>query len=216
MIVDTKDIHILIDDIRLEGKLGIPENAVGLVLFAHGSGSSRFSPRNNQVANYLMENGIATLLFDLLTADEDVIDQQTREFRFDIPLLADRLVGATDWVVKQDELKDFKIGYFGSSTGAAAALIGAAKRPDLVSAVVSRGGRPDLAGEFLPLVKAPTLLIVGGLDRTVIELNEDAQSQMTAKTQLDIVPGATHLFEERGTLEKVMELAASWFNNHFK
>ena len=214
--MDTKDIHILIDDIRLEGKLGIPENAVGLVLFAHGSGSSRFSPRNNQVANYLMENGIATLLFDLLTADEDVIDQQTREFRFDIPLLADRLVGATDWVVKQDELKDFKIGYFGSSTGAAAALIGAAKRPDLVSAVVSRGGRPDLAGEFLPLVKAPTLLIVGGLDRTVIELNEDAQSQMTAKTQLDIVPGATHLFEERGTLEKVMELAASWFNNHFK
>ncbi len=195
----------------LEGHLEIPANAKGIVMFAHGSGSSRFSPRNNQVARALNQAGLATLLFDLLTAEEEAVDVQTSEFRFDIPLLAERLVGATDWLLEQVQTQHLNIGYFGSSTGAGAALIAAAKRPKLIKAVVSRGGRPDLAGESLPEVLAPTLLIIGGLDIEVIALNQNAQQRMKAETKIEIVAGATHLFEEMGTLDQVIELASQWF-----
>ena len=198
----------------LSGNLTIPENAVALVLFAHGSGSSRHSPRNQFVARTLNDGGLATLLFDLLTPEEEAIDTYTREHRFNIGLLAERLVHATKWAKRQEQTRDLQLGYFGSSTGAAAALIAAAEISDDVGAVVSRGGRPDLAGDALPKVEAPTLLIVGGSDDIVIELNEMARDQMRCEVKLEIVPGATHLFEEPGTLEKVAKLASDWFVNH--
>src|SRR5207244_12050635 len=198
----------------LSGNLQIPENATALVLFAHGSGSSRHSPRNQFVARTLNEAGLATLLFDLLTPEEESIDARTAELRFDINLLAERLVHATKWVKQQKEMRDLRIGYFGSSTGGGAALVAAAELPDDVDAVVSRGGRPDLAGAVLPKVKAPTLLLVGGEDHVVIDLNEQARAQMKCECKIDIVPGATHLFEEPGALEKVAKLASDWFSLH--
>jgi putative phosphoribosyl transferase len=198
----------------IEADLRIPERAKGLVVFAHGSGSSRFSRRNRAVAEFLDARGFATLLLDLLTHAEEVVDVQTRQHRFDIDLLGRRVVLATDWAEEREDLRSLPLGYFGASTGAAAAIIGAAARPTIVRAVVSRGGRPDLAAPALPNVAAPTLLIVGGLDEPVIDMNREAMRRMKAKTALEIVPGATHLFEEPGTLEQVMELAASWFQTH--
>jgi putative phosphoribosyl transferase len=204
------EVTIKLADISLEGSLGLPQEAKGVVLFSHGSGSSRHSPRNNFVANLLRQSGIGTLLFDLLTEEED-IEYRTR---FNIPLLTERLIGATHWLIKQQKTKHFSIGYFGASTGAAAALEAAAKLPAEVSAVVSRGGRPDLAMDYLPSVEAPSLLIVGGLDDQVIDLNRSAYNQLICKKELVIVPGATHLFEEPGTLEQVAELATQWFNRY--
>ena len=198
----------------LSGNLIVPENAVALVLFAHGSGSSRHSPRNQFVARTLNHAGLGTLLFDLLTPGEEQIDTYTREHRFNIGLLAERLLYATRWARKQKETRDLRIGYFGSSTGGAAALVTAAELPQDVGAVVSRGGRPDLAGDALPKVQAPTLLIVGGNDDIVIELNEMARDQMKCEVKLEIVPGASHLFEEPGALEKVAKLASDWFVSH--
>src|SRR6266480_284611 len=198
----------------LSGNLMIPENVVGLVLFAHGSGSSRHSPRNQFVARTLNDAGLATLLFDLLTQEEEAIDMQTRKLRFNIHLLAERLVHATKWAKQQPQTCDLRIGYFGSSTGGAAALVAAIDVPQDVGAVVSRGGRPDLAGEALPKVNAPILLIVGGNDDIVIELNEQARDRMQCEVKLEIIPGATHLFEEPGALEKVAQLASEWFVNH--
>src|SRR6266481_444954 len=198
----------------LSGSLTIPENAVALVLFAHGSGSSRHSPRNQFVARTLNDAGLAALLFDLLTPEEEATDMYTREHRFNIGLLAERLVYATQWAKQQEQTRNLRISYFGSSTGAAAALVAAAEIPQDVGAIVSRGGRPDLAGDALPKVQAPTLLIVGGNDDIVIELNEMARDQMRCEVKLEIVPGATHLFEEPGTLEKVAKLASDWFVNH--
>jgi pimeloyl-ACP methyl ester carboxylesterase len=200
--------------VRLEGDLRIPAGARGIVLFAHGSGSSRFSPRNRFVADLLYQAGLATLLIDLLTAREESIDWVTAAFRFNIGLLAERLADATDWIVQQSETRSLQIGYFGSSTGAAAALIAATRRPDRVGAIVSRGGRPDLAGRALSEVRAPTLLIVGGEDRQVIDLNKEAMARMTAPTEIKIIPGATHLFEEPGALEQVAQRAADWFVRH--
>ena len=198
----------------LSGNLTIPENAMALVLFAHGSGSSRHSPRNQFVAHTLNRAGVGTLLFDLLTSDEEALDIYTREHRFNISLLAERLVHATKWATQQEEMRDLRIGYFGSSTGGAAALVAAAELPQDVGAVVSRGGRPDLAGDALPKVQAPTLLIVGGNDDIVIELNEMARDQMRCEVKLEIIPGATHLFEEAGALEQVAKLASDWFLLH--
>ena len=198
----------------LPGDLTIPENAAGLVLFAHGSGSSRHSPRNQFVARTLNDAGLATLLFDLLTPEEEAVDLRTREHRFNIGLLAERLVHATKWAKRQEQTRDLQVAYFGSSTGGGAALVAAAEIPDDVGAVVSRGGRPDLAGDALPKVQAPTLLIVGGNDDIVIELNEMARDQMRCEVNLEIIPGATHLFEEPGTLEKVAKLASDWFVSH--
>jgi putative phosphoribosyl transferase len=198
----------------LSGNLTIPEKAVALVLFAHGSGSSRHSPRNQFVARTLNDAALATLLFDLLTPSEEAIDMHTRELRFNIGLLAERLVHATNWAKQQERTRDLRLGYFGSSTGGAAALVAAAEIPEDVGAVVSRGGRPDLAGEALPKVQAPTMLIVGGNDDIVIELNEQARDQMRCEVKLEIVPGATHLFEEQGALEKVANLASDWFVKH--
>ena len=198
----------------LDGNLTIVAQTKGLVLFAHGSGSSRHSPRNQFVARTLNDAGLATLLFDLLTSEEESVDVYTREHRFDIGLLAERLVYATKWAKQQKQTKDFRIGYFGSSTGGGAALVAAAELPNEIGAVVSRGGRPDLAGDALPKVKAPTLLIVGGEDQVVIELNEQARAQMKCKCKIEIVPGATHLFEEPGALERVAKLAAEWFLRH--
>jgi putative phosphoribosyl transferase len=198
----------------LSGNLNIPENANALLLFAHGSGSSRHSPLNQFVARTLSDSGLATLLFDLLTQEEEAIDTQTRELRFNIHLLAERLVHATKWAKQQEETRNLRIGYFGSSTGGAAALVAAVDIPQDIGAVVSRGGRPDLAGEALPKVKAPTLLIVGGNDDIVIELNEQARDRMRCEVKLEIVPGATHLFEEPGALAKVAKLASDWFIAH--
>jgi dienelactone hydrolase len=198
----------------LSGNLTIPEGAAALVLFAHGSGSSRHSPRNQFVARTLNDDGLATLLFDLLTPEEEALDMRTGEHRFNIDLLAERLVHATKWANQQEETRDLRIGYFGSSTGGAAALVAAAEMPREVGAVVSRGGRPDLACDALPKVQAPTLLIVGGNDDIVIELNEQARDRMRCEVKLEIIPGATHLFEETGALEKVAKLASAWFVNH--
>jgi dienelactone hydrolase len=184
------------------------------VLFAHGSGSSRHGPRNQFVARILNEAGLGTLLFDLLTPDEEAIDMQTREIRFNIHLLAERLGHATKWAKQQPQMRDLRIGYFGSSTGGAAALAAPVDFQQDVDAVVSRGGRPDLAGEVLPKVQAPTLLIVGGNDDIVIELNEQARDRMHCEIRLDIIPGATHLFEEPGALAKVAKLASDWFVSH--
>jgi pimeloyl-ACP methyl ester carboxylesterase len=198
----------------LAGNLLIPRGAKGLVLFAHGSGSSRFSSRNRFVASYLREGGLATLLIDLLTPDEERIDNVTAHLRFDIGMLAGRLVDTVEWLGERAETKDLRVGLFGASTGGGAALVAAAERPESIHAVVSRGGRPDLAGDALPRVKAPTLLIVGGADIPVIGMNREAYGRMTAVRRLEIVPGATHLFEEPGTLEKVAELAREWFTQY--
>jgi putative phosphoribosyl transferase len=195
----------------LEGTLTVPHGAAGIVLFAHGSGSSRHSPRNRFVAAELQAGGLGTLLLDLLTPAEEAVDLRTRELRFDIGLLADRLVAAISWLRDGDATRDLLIGLFGASTGGGAALVAAARAPDDVGAVVSRGGRPDLAGDALPLVRAPTLLIVGAEDDVVVELNRRAMARMTAPVQLVLVPGATHLFEEPGTLEAVAQLARDWF-----
>jgi dienelactone hydrolase len=208
------EVQIQAGRMALSGDLTISKNAVALVLFAHGSGSSRHSPRNQFVARTLNDAGLATLLFDLLTPDEEATDMHTREHRFNIGLLAERLVHATIWAKRQEQTRDLQLGYFGSSTGAAAALVAAAENPEDVGAVVSRGGRPDLAGDALAKVKAPTLLIIGGNDDIVIELNEMARDQMRCEVKLEIVPGATHLFEEPGALEKVAKLASDWFVNH--
>jgi dienelactone hydrolase len=204
-------VRIPAGQVALEGNLRIPEAARGVVVFAHGSGSSRFSPRNRFVASVLEQAGLATLLMDLLTPDEEAVDELTRHHRFDIGLLAERLIAASDWVRKQPDTEHLAIGYFGASTGGGAALVAAAERPDLVKAIVSRGGRPDLAGPALPLVQAPTLLIVGGRDEVVIELNRQAFNQLRCEKRLEVVPGATHLFEEPGTLEQVARLARDWF-----
>ena len=198
----------------LEGDFVVPAYARGLVLFAHGSGSSRFSPRNRSVAELLQQAGIATLLLDLLTAEEEMVDERTAELRFDINLLARRLVGVGDWLGQQPATQRLRLGLFGASTGAGAALVAAAARPEAVRAVVSRGGRPDLAGRALARVRAPTLLIVGGRDTPVIALNRAAMEQLQAGTRLEIVPGATHLFEEPGTLDTVARLARDWFLRH--
>src|SRR5437870_7102564 len=208
------DIQIPAGRATLDGNLTIVAQAKGLVWFAHGNGSSRHSPRNQFVARTLNDAGLATLLFDLLTPEEESVDVYTREHRFDIGLLAERLVYATKWAKQQKQTKDFRIGYFGSSTGGGAALVAAAELPDDIGAVVSRGGRPDLAGDALPKVEAPTLLIVGGEDQVVIELNEQARAQMKCECKIEIVPGATHLFEEPRALEKVAKLASDWFVKH--
>jgi len=213
---DSRDFLMDVDGAKLTGTLVLPHGARGLVLFAHGSGSSRHSPRNRYVAEILQSRGIATVLFDLLTSKEESRDQLTGELRFDIPFLAKRLAGATHYAMNTPELGDLKIGYFGASTGAGAALVAAAELPDVVAAIVSRGGRPDLAGKALGSVRAPTLLIVGGEDRPVIAMNQTALAELThAEKKLVIVPGATHLFEEPGTLEKTAKLAADWFVEHF-
>lgn len=200
----------------IEGDLTIPESARGLVVFAHGSGSGRFSARNRFVADRLVGGGFATLLLDLLTRQEDVVDQRTREYRFDIERLGHRVVAAIDWATGVPSLSPLPIACFGASTGAAAALIAAAERFEFVQAVISRGGRPDLAGEALARVQAPTLLIVGGDDREVIQLNQAAMRQMHAEAQLAIVPGATHLFEEPGTLDQVCRLALDWCRRYLR
>ena len=200
----------------LEGNLLLPANAAGVVLFAHGSGSSRFSSRNRYVAEQLREEGLGTLLIDLLTAEEEQIDMRTAHLRFDIELLADRLIGAIEWLEQEKGTRSMKVGLFGASTGGGAALVAAARRPDRVAAVVSRGGRPDLAGPSLPRVQAPTLLIVGGDDTPVIAMNRDAYRQMECVRRLEIVPGATHLFEEPGALEQVATLAGAWFTEHLR
>ena len=213
MVVDAVRIHDGPD--VLDADLHLPEHARGLVIFAHGSGSSRFSSRNRQVAESLNDAEYATLLLDLLTQEEERIDVRTTEYRFDIPLLGRRVIAATEWAARQTAIKDLPISFFGASTGAAAALIAAAERPD-TAAVVSRGGRPDLAGDALPIVRAPTLLIVGGNDEAVIELNEGAMRRMHAPVEMAIVPQATHLFEEPGTLEVVQRLARGWFDRHVR
>lgn len=206
----TKAVQIKAGTAVIEGDLTVPEQASGLVIFAHGSGSSRFSPRNRAVAQTLQEGGFGTLLLDLLTRDEEAVDVRTREYRFDIKRLAQRVVAAIDWAAGQPALSSLPIALFGASTGAAAALIAAAERPERVRAVISRGGRPDLAHDALPSVVAPTLLIVGGEDDVVIELNRAAMQRMRAHVELYIVPGATHLFEEPGALEEVARAALSW------
>ena len=208
-------VQVAAGPVVLEGNLTVPRNAAGIVLFAHGSGSSRHSSRNRYVAAKFQEAGLATLLFDLLTTDEEEVDRYTGHLRFDIGLLAERLVGATHWLARQPRVAELPVGYFGASTGGGAALVAAAELPEVVRAVVSRGGRPDLAGDALPNVQAPTLLIVGGRDYPVIDLNRQALEQLGAvKKELKIVPGATHLFEEPGTLQQVAELAAGWFGRH--
>jgi dienelactone hydrolase len=198
----------------LEGNLLIPDGARGVVMFAHGSGSSRFSSRNRYVAEVLRAGGVGTLLIDLLTRDEETADLRTAHLRFDIALLADRLVGASAWLAKQPETRTLKLGLFGASTGGGAALVAGARVPERIAAVVSRGGRPDLAGPSLPAVQAPTLLIVGGDDGPVIEMNREAYEQLVCERQMVIVPGASHLFEEPGTLEEVARLATEWFTQH--
>ena len=200
----------------LAGDLGMPPDPHGLVLFAHGSGSSRRSPRNQLVARTLERRDLATLLIDLLTPQEGAIDERTAEFRFDIPLLAARLVTIVEWLKRQEQTAALPIGLFGASTGGGAALIAASERPREIAAVVSRGGRPDLAGAALPRVIAPTLLIVGGWDSAVIQMNRDAMSQMRAEVKLEIVPGASHLFEEPGALDRVTALAGEWFTRHLQ
>lgn len=211
----AREVRIACGDVWLYGDLTLPDDFSGLVLFAHGSGSGRHSARNRQVAQKLQQAGIATLLFDLLTAQEEEVDLHTREHRFNIALLTSRMQDATSWAMSQPDLQHAAIGYFGASTGSAAAIIAAARLGDRIAAVVSRGGRPDLAGPVaLAAVSAPTLLIVGGDDHEVIKLNEQAFAHLQCDKRLVIVPGATHLFEERGTLEQVAELAAAWFTAH--
>lgn len=207
-------VRIAVDAVVLDGDLALPPDPHGLVIFAHGSGSGRKSPRNREVAATLQGHGLATLLFDLLTLDEEAVDRHTAHLRFDIDFLAERLVAVTDWAHGQAALARLPFGYFGASTGAAAALVAAAERAADIGAVVSRGGRPDLAGPVLHRVRAPTLLIVGGADGPVIELNERARALMRTEVELRIVPGASHLFEEPGALEEVARLASGWFTRH--
>ena len=214
--VKDNNVEILMDDIRLEGNLDIPHLAKGIVVFAHGSGSSRFSPRNRFVAERLQARDLATLLTDLLTREEERIDSQTGEFRFDINLLSERLIGVTQWLQTNENTRNLNVGYFGSSTGAAAALIAAGRYPEQVKAVVSRGGRTDLAGNYVLKVKAPTLLIVGGNDVHVISFNRETLHRLSAEKRLEIVSGASHLFEELGKLEVVAELAADWFKKNLE
>jgi putative phosphoribosyl transferase len=207
------DVRLLVDAVELAGDLAIPPDAAGVVLFAHGSGSGRHSPRNRFVASALQQAGLATLLLDLLTGEEETADQDRAELRFDIALLAGRLEGAMDWLDDDPRTAALPLGLFGASTGAAAALVAAADRPERVAAVVSRGGRPDLAGPSLGLVRAPTLLLVGGNDRIVLELNRSAANELGAEHRIEVVPGASHLFEEPGTLEQVAARAADWFGH---
>jgi putative phosphoribosyl transferase len=209
-------VQIPLREVVLEGALSLPVGTEGMVLFAHGSGSSRHSPRNQFVAQTLHEAGIGTLLFDLLTQKEEAVDRVTGHLRFDIRLLAERLIGATAWLGQAPETRSLSIGYFGASTGGAAALVAAAELGDQVSAVVSRGGRPDLAGEALPSVRAPTLLIVGSYDEPVMAMNRAAYGALRCPKALRIVPGATHLFEEPGTLEEVARLATEWFRRYLQ
>ncbi|HEV2690156.1 MAG TPA: dienelactone hydrolase family protein [Bryobacteraceae bacterium] len=209
--IEHLSVNVPVDSVQLEGTLSVPTAASGVVLFAHGSGSSRHSPRNRYVADLLNENGLATVLIDLLTADEQEVDLQTGQLRFDIPLLAKRLVAITEWLARHPEVNGLEIGHFGASTGAGAALMAAAEIPALVRAVVSRGGRPDLAGRALGRVKAPTLFIVGGVDRVVLDLNRQAKDQMHCEKRLEVISGASHLFEEKGALKKVAGLAGDWF-----
>jgi len=210
-----QEVSIQAGRVRLEGTLGLPKGARAVVLFAHGSGSSRHSPRNRYVARALREAGLGTMLFDLLTAGEESVDEASGELRFDIPFLAKRLADATRWLIQQPDMEGARLGYFGASTGAAAALVAAAELRDKVSAVVSRGGRPDLAGDALPRVSAPTLLIVGGEDEPVIGMNRRALAELGSEVKrMVIVPRATHLFEEPGTLEEVARLAAEWFRRY--
>ena len=211
---EQRPLRIAAGSRTLEADLSLPANPAGVVLFAHGSGSSRFSPRNRHVARLLNEAGLATVLADLLTPDEEAVDERTRQLRFDIELLGERLVGATDWLRAYPVLASLGLGYFGASTGAGAALVAAAHRPDAVRAVVSRGGRPDLAGKALERVRAPTLLIVGGDDVPVIGMNEHALALLGVEKELVVVPGATHLFEEPGKLDVVAALARDWFMRH--
>jgi putative phosphoribosyl transferase len=210
------EVPIPAEKTTLEGDLTMIDQAIGLVLFAHGSGSSRRSPRNQFVARTLNNAGLATLLFDLLTPEEEAVDLYTREHRFNIGLLAERLLHVTDWTKMQPETRALPLGYFGSSTGGGAALVAAAELSDEIGVVVSRGGRPDLAGDALSRVKAPTLLVVGGEDHVVIDLNEQARAQMRCEGKIEIVPGATHLFEEPGALEQVANLASDWFTRHLR
>jgi putative phosphoribosyl transferase len=217
MIHKKLEIKIPVGGVEVEGTLTLPPGAKGVVLFAHGSGSSRFSPRNMYVAKEFNKSSLGTLLFDLLTQKEEETDVVTAEYRFNIPLLAERLIGATEWLRNDPPTKKSSFGYFGASTGAAAALIAAAKLPNEIAVVVSRGGRPDLAGEYLPRVVAPTLLLVGGLDAEVIELNQQAMDQMIAsEKKLVIIPGATHLFEEPGKLEQVAKFSTDWFLRYLR
>jgi putative phosphoribosyl transferase len=209
-------VRIQADGIVLEGNLLLPKNAAGVVVFAHGSGSSRFSSRNRYVAEVLRAGGMGTLLLDLLTAQEEAVDERTAHLRFDIDMLAQRLIGTANWLCEQHDCGHVPLGLFGASTGAAAALMAAAAMPGHVRAVVSRGGRPDLAGPALPKVTSPTLLIVGGADDVVIELNREAYEKMTCERRLEIIPGASHLFPERGALEKVASLARDWFSTHLE
>ncbi len=209
-------IKIPVGGIEVEGNLFAPKGTKCVVIFVHGSGSSRFSPRNQHVAKEFNKAQMGTLLFDLLTPAEEEEDELTAEYRFNIPLLSDRLIGVTEWLRNDPQTRKLKLGYFGASTGAAAALIAAAKMPNDVSAVVSRGGRPDLAGDYLPQVKAPTLLLVGGWDEEVIELNRQAQSQMRNENKLVIIEAATHLFEEPGKLEEVARFSSDWFQHYLK
>ncbi len=211
---DTTPVRVPVGSVTLDGHLGLPDGARGVVLFAHGSGSSRHSPRNRRVAEALRATGLATLLIDLMTPHEEALDLRTGHLRFDIGLLAQRLVGATDWLAQEPRTGHLAVGLFGASTGGGAALVAAAERPNRIRAVVSRGGRPDLAGPALARVQAPTLLIVGGNDLPVIALNREALARLTAEKQLAIVPGATHLFEEPEALEEVARLAGDWFVRH--
>jgi dienelactone hydrolase len=214
--VVEQEVRIQAGTVSLEADLKVPDRAYGLVIFAHGSGSSRFSRRNRAVADFLQRGALGTLLLDLLTREEEAVDDRTREYRFDIDRLARRVVAAADWAREQPELQPLALAFFGASTGAAAALIAAAERPEITGAVVSRGGRPDLAGDALPRVRAPTLLIVGGNDEVVIDLNQQAMGRMRATVELKIVPGATHLFEESGALEKVAEMVRDWCQRHLR
>jgi putative phosphoribosyl transferase len=216
MIHNKMDMKIPVGEVVVEGTLTLPPDTKGVVLFAHGSGSSRFSTRNQYVAKEFNKAKIGTLLFDLLTQEEEETDIITAEYRFNIPLLADRLIGATKWLRNDPKTKQLAFGYFGASTGAAAALIAAAKLPSEIVVVVSRGGRPDLAGEFLPRVVAPTLLLVGGLDTEVIELNRLAMDQMKSKKKLVVISGAKHLFEEPGTLEEVANFSIDWILRYMR
>ena len=214
MNLNSRLIYIPVGRAEIQGDLHIPAKSTSIVVFAHGSGSSRHSPRNKYVADVLNDAGIATLLIDLLTTDEELIDFQTARLRFDIDLLADRLTTVTHWLRGQSATDKLHLGYFGASTGAAAALVAAGREPQFVEAIVSRGGRPDLAGSWLKKVQAPTLLIVGGNDKVVIELNYQAAAELRAEHRLEIIPNAAHLFEEPGALEQVAALARDWFDEH--
>jgi dienelactone hydrolase len=216
MIETDRPVHLSADGVSLTGDLALPPVARGVVLFAHGSGSSRHSPRNRHVARLLRDAGLGTLLMDLLTREEEQAEARTGHLRFDIPLLARRLDAAVDWLGRDPETRALPVGLFGASTGGGAALVAAAERPEVVRAVVSRGGRPDLAGEALAVVRTPTLLIVGERDHPVIAMNRDALARLEGEKRLEIVPGASHLFEEPGTLDQVARLAASWFERYLR